>query len=129
MGRSNSYRIHKKDSIEDAIDKNEALIRRLYRIEKELKKVQSQNKTLKDAWQKTEDYLVAISEDKNIEAIFEEIDTKTNLRKVKQKCPNSRCNGKMMNKRKYEGYNILSCLKCGYRNRINEGRSSKAKKD
>ncbi len=129
MGKSSNYRIHKKDSIEDAIDKNESLIRRLVRLEKELKKIKSQNRTLKDAWQKTEDYLVAISEDKKIEVIFEEIDTKTSLRKVKQECPNSECNSKMMNKRKYDGYDILSCLKCGYRNRVNEGRSSKAKKD
>lgn len=129
MGKRHTYRIHKKDSIEEAIDKNDALIRRLEKLEKENKKLKSYNRTLKDAWQKTEDYLVAISEDKDIDEIFEEIDSKTELRKMKKSCPNSKCRNRTLNKRKFDGYHIISCLKCGYRNRVNEGRSSQIKKD
>lgn len=129
MRKRNTYRVHKKDSIEDAIEKNEALIRRLDSLERENKKLKSQNKTLNNAWQKTEEYLVAISDKKDIDEIFEEIDTKTNLRKIRKKCPDSKCGGKTMNKRKYDGYYILSCTKCGYRNKVNEKRSSQIKED
>lgn len=129
MSKRNSYKVHKKDSIEDAIDKNETLTRRLNKLERENKKLKSENKTLQNAWHKTEEYLVAISENKSIKTIFDEIDTKTSLRKVRKKCPNSSCGSKTLNKRIYDGYSVLSCLMCGYRNRVNERGSSDIKED
>ena len=115
-----SYKVYKKDSIKEAIGKNDVLLKRLEKLERENKKLKSENKTLQDAWHKTEEYLVAISEGKTIGKIFEEIDTQTNLRKIKKSCPNSKCGGKTLNKRQYEGYHVLSCMRCGYRNRVNE---------
>lgn len=120
MARKNIYKVSKKDSIEKAIEKNEALIAKLNRLEKENKRLRSENRTLQNAWQETEEYLVAISEEKDIDQIFDEIDTKTELRKVRQPCPNPKCSSKTMNKRKFDGYSIVSCKKCGYRNRVDE---------
>jgi Zn ribbon nucleic-acid-binding protein len=120
MARRNIYKVSKKDSIETAIEKNLSLIDKIDKLMRENKKLRSENRTLKNAWQKTEEYLVAISEEKDIDEIFNEIDTKTNLRKIRKSCPNSGCSSKTMNKRKFDGYSIVSCVKCGYRNRVDE---------
>jgi hypothetical protein len=125
-GKKGIYRVSSKDSIEDAIDKNEKLIAKIGRLEREIKKLRSSNRTIKDIWTKTEEYLLAISEEKSLKEIFSEIDTKTSLRKVKKKCPS--CSNKQMNKRHYDGYYVISC-DCGYRNRVDERGSSKIKTD
>ena len=101
MSKRKSYRVDKEDTLPDAIYKNGLLIDRLKRLEREVKKMRSENRTLQDAWYRTEDYLVAISENKTIKEIFNEIDTKTNLRKVRKKCPNSDCGNNNLNKRMF----------------------------
>lgn len=120
MSKRNGLKANKQDTLEDVIDKNDMLSRRLTKLERENKKLKSENKTLQNAWHKTEEYLVAISENKTIKTIFEEIDTKTNLKKVRKNCPNTDCANKTLNKRIYDGYSVLSCFVCGYRNRVNE---------
>lgn len=113
-----------KSKMIDETAKKEVLVDKIKRLEKEIKKLRSHNRTLQDAWHKTEDYLIAVSENKSIKEIFDEIDTKTSLRKIKKKCPNSKCGNNTLNKRNYGEYHIISCSRCGYRNRVNEKGSS-----
>lgn len=125
MAKRNIDKINKSDSNKTIAKKNLNLTDRIIKLERENKKLRSENRTLKNAWQKTEEYLVAISDNKKIETIFNEIDTKTNLRKIKQKCPNSDCSNNTLNRRKFDGYSVVSCVKCGYRNRVDERGSKK----
>lgn len=127
--RKKSYRVFKKDSIEEAIQKNDVLIKSFHKLEKEIKRLKSENGTLMDAWEITEEYLCAVSEGKTREEIFNEIATKTNLNKIKKKCPAPKCGENIMNKKQFDGFYIISCSRCGYRNKVNEKRSSKIEKN
>ena len=97
---------------------HKALLSTIRKLEKESQKLKKENQMLREAWTRTEEYLAAISEDKTIDEIFNEIDTKTTLRKVKKKCPN--CSSSHMHQRQYTGFKIISCSRCEYRNRMND---------
>lgn len=106
-------KISKRDSIDDAIEKNDKLYRKVKRLERENKKLKSENKTLEEAWKKTEEYLIEITEG-----------TTKAIKKVRKKCPN--CSGRVMNTIKSKGIEIIMCGKCGYRNRLNNGCEEKS---
>ena len=84
MGKKNNY-----NNENNIAYKNKILVNKIKKLEREIKKLKSEKKTLQNMWQKTENYLTAISENKSIKEIFNEIDTKTDLRKIRKKCPNS----------------------------------------
>jgi len=119
--KKNLYKVSKKDSIEEAIDKNDALLRQLIKVGAEIKKLKSQNNTLKNAWKITEEYLINISKEKSLKDISEEIEN-ARLIKIKKNCPN--CKKKGMIKHQYDGFSTISCEKCNYRNKVNEKGSS-----
>ena len=119
--KKNLYKVCESDSIYKAIDKNDALLRQLSKMDKEIKKLKSHNNTLKSAWKITEEYLVNISKEKSWKDISEEINNATFM-KIKKICPN--CKKKGMNKQQHNGFSTISCEKCNYRNKVNEKRSS-----
>lgn len=90
----------------------------IVKLRKENKRLRSENKTLVNALQTTESYILAISENKTIKQIFNELDTKTFTRKVKMTC--SKCDNGTMNKRKFDNYSLVYCSRCGFRNRIDD---------
>jgi regulator of replication initiation timing len=112
-----------RDSTENQIKRLEAKISKL---EKEKKKLVSENKTLKDALQLNEEYLEALAEDQSFQEIKHTIENSTSLTKTDKACPN--CGNKKMRKQQYDSFYIETCTGkgCNYRNRINEGRPSKA---
>ena len=108
MKNINSLKAHEKDSMEDMVEKNEKLIKRVQNLEKENKRIKSENKTLEYAWIKTKEVIL-------------EIESGRPLTKLKRKCSN--CSSKSMNKIQYDGFCVVACGRCGYRNRINAGYS------
>jgi len=106
-----------KDSIDIISEELDILRKKVKRLEKENRMLRSQKKTLEGAWEKTEDYLISVSNGKTIEQIFKEIGTETKLERIKEICPN--CTRRVMNKQQFEGFYMAYC-KCGYRNRVYE---------
>lgn len=115
-----------KKGMEELDERIQKLESKIKRLEREKKKLQSENKTLKDAWKKTEEHIHALTKDKSIDEVFQDIEEKTELTKITKECPN--CGKRKMRKIQHSGFYIESCenKNCGYRNRINEGRSRKA---
>ena len=107
-------------SIKDKDSKVKKLLLKIDKLEQTIKKLRSENKMLESAWAKTEGYLISISKDKTIKEIFTEIESKTKINKIRKECPNSDCSNKIMNKRQFDGFYLIYCEKCGYRNRIDE---------
>ena len=117
----------RKSTIEDLIDLNDNLLKKIAKLEKKIKKLKSENNTLLDAWKKTEEYLTIISKDKGIREIFDEIEKKTKTKMAGEVCPN--CMSINTGKEEENGYQILFCTKCDYRNRIDDKRSEQIKED
>lgn len=90
------------------------------KLEKEIKRLRSENSSLQDALRTTDEYLMAISQDKTIENVFQEIQEKTNV-KAKESCPN--CKSSNMRKISLGVVRIIACSNCSYRNRINDSQS------
>ena len=107
----------KEDHPDDILNNLRKII---LKLKKEVKRLKSENSTLKNAWNKTESYLIAISKDKTIKEIFDELESKTFTRTIKMKC--KKCDNNTMNKRQFDNYFLVYCSKCGYRNRINDNR-------
>ena len=96
--------------------KDEDYERIISRMERDIGKLKAKNKSLKNALDETEEYLLAISKDKTLIDIFKEVQDNTAIN-VHEKCP--KCGSMGMKKRNLGNIKIISC-KCGYRNRINE---------
>lgn len=88
----------------------------IFRMEIDIKKLKAKIKALTSALESTDSYLTAISKDKTVHEIFQEVLDNTEIN-VDKKCP--KCGSQGM-KRVDLGYvKVVSCT-CGYRNRINE---------
>ena len=105
----------KKRTIEP-IHKEERESEKIRRLEKEIRRLKSENKTLTNAWSATEKYLVDISRDKTINDIFQEIVEKAD-RKMNEKCPKCQCED--MRRINLGAVQIICCSSCDYRNRVN----------
>lgn len=101
--------------VEKLIKQNNTLTKKIKRLERENKTLKSQNKTLEDAWEKTEEYLKIVTGDQDLDEIFSGIKEKTDLTKSTMTCPN--CNNQHLNTRQNDGYQVITCSKCGYKNR------------
>lgn len=112
---------NKRKTSSDTDERVTKLEIRVKKLEKERKKLISDNRTLQNALEKTEEYIMAISKDKNVSHIIDEIESS----KLNKECPN--CGNKKMHKTNYGEFYIETCeyKNCGYRNRIHEARSNK----
>lgn len=99
---------------------NEKAIRKL---EQKIRRLESEKRSLEIALRKNEEYLIAISTNKTLESIFQEIKDKTDV-KIKQDCP--KCGSQHMKKINLGTVKVVACIHCDYRNRINESGISQA---
>ena len=113
-----SLRIHRKDSIEQAIDKNDKLFNMIDRLEKTVKKLKSECKTLKRAWENTEKKHEEIVKGITLQEILDHIQSGTPLSTTKESC--KMCGEKTLNSIKCSDFYIVICGNCGHREKINE---------
>ena len=114
----NIFTISVDDTIEEVIEKNEKLISMVTNLEKINNKLKSENRTLTNAWKKTEDKWHKEIKDVPLEAVFESIESGKPIKNLKREC--KRCSSRKMKKIQFEGFHIIICSHCGYRNRIDE---------
>lgn len=116
--KRNIYKVSKKDSIEEAIEKNEKLINRVRNLEKENRRLKSENKTLQKAWYDTEVKLNKEVKDVSLEDVFESIENGIPLKKLRRAC--KECGCKKVRKLDYTDFEIVICGSCGYRAKIDK---------
>ena len=114
----NSLKAHKKDSLEDLVEKNEKLQNTIKRLEKEVRKLRSENKTLSVAWGKTEKKYKQAVKDIPLQEIFEHLESDVPTRKLRRSCPS--CGEKTMKKISFEHFHILICGNCDHRAKVDE---------
>jgi type IV secretory pathway VirB4 component len=119
MARSRkNLQVHNKDSREDLVEKNEKLQNTIRRLEKENRKLRSENKTLSVAWNKTEKKYKEAVRDIPLQEIFEHLESDVPKRKLRRSCPS--CGEKTMKKISFEHFHILICGNCDHRAKIDE---------
>ena len=124
MGNNNkdSLRVHPKDSNSIAREKNEKLLEIIRRLEKNNRKIKSQYKTMEDAWHKTEEKYKEAVKDIPLQEIVEHVQSGKQLtlknRSSKRQC--SKCKSGELKKTQFDGFHVVVCGKCGYRNRVDD---------
>jgi len=116
--RKKSSIISAEDSSEKTIEKNEKLIQMIRNRDKKIRILQSENKTLKSAWEKTEFFLSEVTDGVSLEEIISNVISGKPLKKTKGRCPV--CDVKNMKKLDFGTYYIIICDSCLYRNRVDE---------
>jgi uncharacterized FlaG/YvyC family protein len=111
-----NLRVTKHDSIEDAMDKNEKLIRMVARLQKRVKGLKTDNKTLKSVCDLNDAYLKEIVKDIPFEEILKCVNNKRPLTKWRKKCPS--CQSEDINLVELLEFDIFLCRQCNYRNKI-----------
>jgi len=106
----------KRISVNRPKNKDDHYEKIIQRMERDIEKLKAKNKMLTEAAETTETYLLAITKDKTIQEIFQEVldNTKTN---IEGRCP--KCGSEGMKKINLGHIKVISCS-CGYRNRVNE---------
>ena len=117
-----SLNVHPKDTNSVARDKNEKLLAIVRKLEKENRKLKSQYKTMETTWGKTEERYKEAVKDIPLREIMENIET-GNLLKGKSKDKCSQCESKKLKKIPFDGFCVVKCDQCGYRNRIDDNPS------
>ena len=119
MDRKNteSLRVKRTDTIEEAMDKNNKLIRKVKSLEKENKKLRTKNHTLNRAWDETESFLEDVTEGKSLKEIIENVN-EGKLKRVRKECP--KCGGRKVKKIQFSGFHVVVCEDCKYREKVNE---------
>ena len=123
---NNNLKAHEEDSMDEILDKNDVLVDKLSKNSREIKRLKSENKTLRAAWEKAEKYIIMIAEKEYLDNPNENILDDDTLEKT-IRCPS--CKSKGAKNIGLGKFNILICNSCGYRKRFNEGKSSQNKKD
>ena len=120
MKNSRSLKIHKKDSIEIALEKNTTLLDIIRKLEKTNKKLKSQYKTMETVWHKTEKKYKDIVSSNSLEEIIDYIDNKKPLKKecLSRICKN--CDSKSLREIQFNGFCIVICDNCSHRNRVDD---------
>lgn len=91
--------------------------KQIRKLERENRRLKSENRTLHEALSITDDYLVAITKDKTIETVMQEVKENADVT-IQEKCPN--CGTHEMKKINLGTIKIVACTSCSYRNRLNE---------
>jgi hypothetical protein len=92
--------------------------RQIRTLEKENRRLKSENKTLQDLLNKNDSYMYEMVKDQPVEELM--IRVRENAPEaVKDKCPN--CNCDEMKKINLGTIQIIVCTRCPYRNRLNAG--------
>ena len=110
----------KKRRTEKVHNNEEKLEKVIARLERDINKLKSRNKSLEEDLKTTAEYLMQISRDKTLEFIQQEIQDKTKT-KTDMTCPS--CRSINMRKINLGAVTIVACGDCEYRNRLNESGS------
>lgn len=113
----------KKSRTEKPHTNEEKLEKVIARLERDIQKLKSRNKSLEEDLKATAEYLIQISRDKSIEYIQQEIQEKTDV-KTDHICP--RCKATNMRRINLGIVTIIACGDCDYRNRLNESGTQQA---
>ncbi|HBI01203.1 MAG TPA: hypothetical protein DDY18_06220 [Flavobacterium sp.] len=107
----------RKKHTEKPHNNEEKLEKVIVRLERDINKLKSRNKSLEEDLKATAEYLMQISRDKTLDFIQQEIQDKTEV-KTDKVCP--RCSSTNMRRVNLGVVTIIACGDCEYRNRINE---------
>jgi DNA-directed RNA polymerase subunit RPC12/RpoP len=113
-----NLKVKKMDTIEDATDKNDKLINMVKKLQKQVSELKTQNTTLQKVFNKTEIFLKEVTEGISLNEILQHVKDGSPLRKVSDLCPH--CNSKTLKKMVFQGFHVILCNQCGYREKINE---------
>lgn len=105
----------KGDSLEDTIEKNEKLLTMIRKLNRQLKDLQTKNKTLQQAFDKTEVYLQDVVVDKNLNEVMECIKEWKPFVST-DKC--AMCQNKGVKKINFNDFYVVLCNKCGHKKRV-----------
>jgi predicted transcriptional regulator len=97
--------------------------KQIQKLEREIRRLKTENKTLHDAMRKTDEYLIDMVKDKTVEEVMQSIKDNADV-VVQEKCPN--CGTDEMKKINLGTIKIIACTRCSYRNRLNEPGPSQA---
>ncbi len=113
-----SLRADKNDDDDDLREKNIKLRNKIRTLERKNNELSSQVGTLKKTWYKTEDYLREITDGIPLKEILKNVEDKTPLQKINDKCP--KCYQKKLKRIIFKDFYVISCYNCEYRDRIDE---------
>lgn len=91
--------------------------KQIRKLEKELKRLKIENKSLQSALEKTDEYLINMMKDKPLNEVMQDIKENSDA-VVREKCP--KCGTQEMKKINLGTIKIVTCTRCPYRNRLNE---------
>lgn len=111
-----NLKIKKHDSIEDAKDKNDKLITIVNKLDKKVKELSSKNTQLQRVFNKTEVFLKEITDSVSLMEILEHVREGRPLRRLSRSCPD--CGDDKLKKLNFNGFYIVLCSKCTYRERV-----------
>ena len=114
---SEKKQLSKKGDSKETIDRLKQL---LNKQSKELKRLRSENKSLQEAWTKTEEYIQKLTANVSILDMIHESQI-GEVKNVTKTCPN--CSNRTMKQTTHGSLCMVYC-KCGYRNRVNGNGSS-----
>jgi len=124
--------VRQDDSIDDAKVKNDKLIKKLKKAEREVSKLRTEIKTIQDAWDKTEVFLGDFMGDQDLfDLINQSKDGKLlkieSDKKKSTKC--SKCSNSSIKTLIFDKFTVNICTSCNYREKVenNKVKSRKTK--
>lgn len=103
---------------EDALEYIQKLKNRIIGDSQKIAKLKSENKTLRKAWNGSDDYLREVTDDRPLAEVLRDIKGKGRLSKLKDRCP--KCSSADYKRTSYPKFHIDHCGNCTYRKRIDE---------
>ncbi len=97
--------------------------KQIRKLERENRRLKSDNRSLQEALSITDDYLISITKDKTLEEVMKDVNENKDVT-IQEKCPN--CGTSEMKKINLGTTKIVACTSCPYRNRLNEPGSTQA---
>ena len=107
----------KKRVVKQKTHKDDDYEKQIRKLEKENRRLKSEVKTLQEALNITDDYLVAITKDKTLGEVMQDVKENQDVT-IEEKCPN--CGNHDMKKINLGTTKIVACTRCPYRNRVHE---------
>ena len=112
----NNLRVTKHDTLEDAKVKNEKLINMVKKLQKKVRGLKTDNKTLQDVCNLNDAYLHEIVKDIPFSDILECVNNKKPLKKFSKKCPG--CQSIDIKQIELGDFDIIICNNCNFKNKL-----------
>lgn len=124
--------VKKGDSIDDARDKNDKLIKKLKKAERETSQLRTQVKTIQEAWSKTEVFLSDFMGDMDLFDLINQSNDGKLLKVELEDKKSGKCTKCKTNETKtlvFDGFVIHICKSCNHREKIEDSKSKARKKN